>query len=231
MFYDYDAVMSSSADRFARKKVAVIGSGSAGIAALWALNRTYHDVYLYEGSSRLGGHTHTVQWKSGKFTTSVDTGFTVFNEATSRKTHPIACAQAMAADTPPANFLSFLNKLNVKTEPTDLTLSLSRDDGRFEWANTSLRSIFTRRRTFFSPKTWRTLFDVLRFNEFALDVLVHDGTGKSRGEETMGEYLYREGYSDGFKDDYLIPLAAMLWSTSPDTCSLAFPIAVLVRFM
>jgi predicted NAD/FAD-binding protein len=78
--------MSSSTDRFARKKVAVIGSGSAGIAALWALNRTYHDVYLYEGGSRLGGNTHTVQWKNGKFTTSVDTGFAVFNEEASRET-------------------------------------------------------------------------------------------------------------------------------------------------
>lgn len=77
--------MSSSSNKFVRKKVAVIGSGSAGIAALWALNRTYHDVYLYEAADRLGGHTNTVQWKSGKFTTSVDTGFTVFNEATSRE--------------------------------------------------------------------------------------------------------------------------------------------------
>ena len=79
--------MESSTNRFTRKKVAVIGSGSAGVAALWALNRTYHDVYLYEAADRLGGHTNTVQWKSGKFTTSVDAGFTVFNEATSRKSN------------------------------------------------------------------------------------------------------------------------------------------------
>lgn len=71
-------------NHFVRKKVAIVGSGSAGMAALWALNRTYHDVYLFEAADRLGGHTNTVQWKSGKYSTAVDTGFIVFNTATYR---------------------------------------------------------------------------------------------------------------------------------------------------
>ena len=73
------------ADTFRRKKVAIVGSGSAGIAALWALNRTFHDVHLYEAGDRLGGHTNTVQWKAGKYSTAVDTGFIVLNTATYRK--------------------------------------------------------------------------------------------------------------------------------------------------
>jgi predicted NAD/FAD-binding protein len=77
--------MSYSVNRYSRKKVAIVGSGCSGIAALWALNRTYHDVYLYEAADRLGGHTNTVQWKSGKFTTDVDTGFIVLNTATYRE--------------------------------------------------------------------------------------------------------------------------------------------------
>jgi len=77
--------MSRPVDRFTRKKVAIVGSGCTGIAALWALNRTYHDVYLYEAADRLGGHTNTVQWKSGKYTTAVDTGFIVLNTATYRE--------------------------------------------------------------------------------------------------------------------------------------------------
>lgn len=68
-----------------RKKVAVVGSGCAGIAALWALNRTHHDVYLYEAADRLGGHSNTVEWKVGKHRTLVDTGFIVLNTATYRK--------------------------------------------------------------------------------------------------------------------------------------------------
>jgi len=67
-----------------RKKVAIVGSGSAGIGALWALNRTHHDVYLYEAADRLGGHTNTVEYKHGKYKTLVDTGFIVLNTATYR---------------------------------------------------------------------------------------------------------------------------------------------------
>jgi predicted NAD/FAD-binding protein len=69
-----------------RKKVyAIIGSGCAGIGALWALNRTHHDVYIYEAAERLGGHTNTVEFKHGKSKTLVDTGFIVLNTATYRR--------------------------------------------------------------------------------------------------------------------------------------------------
>jgi predicted NAD/FAD-binding protein len=66
------------------KKVAVVGSGCSGIAALRALKGTQHDVYLYETDGRLGGHTNTLQWKAGKYSVSVDTGFIVLNTATYR---------------------------------------------------------------------------------------------------------------------------------------------------
>lgn len=77
--------MNPLVDCHSRKKVAIVGSGCAGIAALWALNRTHHDVYMYEAADRLGGHTNTVEWKNGKFTTKVDTGFIVMNTATYRE--------------------------------------------------------------------------------------------------------------------------------------------------
>ena len=72
-------------DQFPRKKVAIIGSGCAGIGALWALNRTHHDVYIYEAADRLGGHTNTVKYPHNGKTTPVDTGFIVLNTATYRK--------------------------------------------------------------------------------------------------------------------------------------------------
>ena len=85
------------------------------------------------------------------------------------------------------------------------------------------------------------IFDIVRFNQFALDLLHtqdDDVSSSSRpsingvdGEETIGSYLAREGYSDAFRDDYLLPIAAALWSTSPDKCSLDFPAATLVRFL
>ena len=74
--------MAPLTSRIPRKKVAIIGSGVAGIGALWALNRTHHDVYIYEAADRLGGHTNTVEYKHGKHKVMVDTGFIVLNTAT-----------------------------------------------------------------------------------------------------------------------------------------------------
>lgn len=136
-----------------------------------------------------------------------------------------------------------------------MTFGVSRDHGVFEWAGTSLDSIFTQRRHIFSPRMWRMIFDIIRFNQFALDLLIEDdseraearqvngngngnGNGNSfhkrkssRAEESIGEYLDREGYSEAFRDDYLIPMTAAVWSTKPDKCTLEFPAVTLVRFL
>lgn len=77
--------MSLQVDAPVTKKVAIVGSGCSGIAALWALKRTGHDVYLYEADGWLGGHSNTVRWNAGKYTVGVDTGFIVLDTATYRK--------------------------------------------------------------------------------------------------------------------------------------------------
>ncbi|KAK0705028.1 hypothetical protein B0H67DRAFT_603982 [Lasiosphaeris hirsuta] len=210
--------MPTPTNRVPRKKVAIVGSGCAGIAALWALNRSPHDVYLYEAADRLGGHTNTVEFAHGKYKTKVDTGFIVMNTAT----YP--------------NFINFLKKVHVDTKPTEMTFAVSRDQGLFEWSGSSLSSVFCQRANIFSPRMWRMIFDIIRFNQYALDLLRNDGSetsGKTayRVEETIGDYLEREGYSDAFRDDYLIPMTAAVWSTSPDKCSLEFPALTLVRFL
>jgi len=51
-----------------------------------------------------------------------------------------------------------------------------------------------------NPRLYRMIFDILRFNLFALDILKEEGTD----EMSIGEYLDREGYGDGFKEDYLL---------------------------
>ena len=127
-----------------------------------------------------------------------------------------------------------------------MTFGISRDQGSFEWAGTSLSAVFAQKRNIFRARMWRMIFDVVRFNQFALDLLTgeeeseEDPIGPSgssapvrepRHQESIGHYLDREGYSDAFRDDYLIPMTAAVWSTSPDKCSLDFPAITLVRFM
>lgn len=127
-----------------------------------------------------------------------------------------------------------------------MTFGVSRDEGLFEWAGTSLSAIFAQRANLLRPRMWRMIFDIIRFNQFALKLLHEEdeseinpvrqngSTSKIEGprhQESIGAYLEREGYSDAFRDDYLIPMTAAVWSTSPDKASLEFPAVTLVRFL
>ena len=135
--------------------------------------------------------------------------------------------------------------------PTEMTFGVSRDKGLFEWAGTSISAIFAQRANIFKPRMWQMIFDVIRFNQFALDLLSHEeeseedisgGAGsevdrsaerdaKKPHQQSIGEYLDQENYSEAFRNDYLIPMTASVWSTSPDKASLEFPAITLVRFL
>ena len=47
-----------------KKSVLVIGSGCAGLAAAWHLNRCGIDVKVFEKSDKLGGHANTINGES-----------------------------------------------------------------------------------------------------------------------------------------------------------------------
>lgn len=60
------------------KRIAIVGSGVAGLAATWALNEySDHEVVLFESNDYVGGHTHTVNFTKDGMTTPVDSGFIV----------------------------------------------------------------------------------------------------------------------------------------------------------
>jgi predicted NAD/FAD-binding protein len=198
----------------ATKKIAIVGSGVSGLGALYTLRNTGHDVHLFEAADRLGGHTNTLPFEHEGKKVMVDTGFIVMNTAT----YP--------------NFIPFLKELGIEIVPTAMTFGISRDYGAFEWSGTNLASIFAQKENMFRPRFWRMIFDIVRFNLFALDVLTEvDGTLRNDNDMTIGEYLEREGYSDVFRDDYLIPMTACVWSTDADKCALQFPAVTLIRFM
>ena len=145
-----------------------------------------------------------------------------------------------------ANFIRFLGELGISTKDTEMTFGVSRDAGAFEWAGTSLSAIFAQPRNVVSLRMWHMIFDILRFNQYALDLLAeeeesevdpsvingHDPKAhQPRGQQTIGEYLDKHGYSEAFRNDYLIPMTASVWSTHPDKASLDFPAITLVRFL
>ena len=127
-----------------------------------------------------------------------------------------------------------------------MTFGVSRDQGLFEWSGTSLSAIFAQKSNFFRPRMWQMIFDIVRFNQFALDLLSKEDeseidisgangsakhVGKPAQQQSIGEYLDQEGYSEAFRNDYLIPMTASVWSTSPDKASLEFPAITLIRFL
>ncbi|KAG6816409.1 hypothetical protein H0H87_006213 [Tephrocybe sp. NHM501043] len=144
-------------------RVAVVGSGVSGLAATWLLNEhSDHTVDLYEADSRPGGHAHTVKYSpkgQGGESVDVDTGFIVFNP----NTYP--------------NFLRFL-RLNKRMAdlilPSEMTFSVSRDGGTFEWAGKNLFTVFCQSKNLFDPAVWRLLWDVARFNATAGRILLQD---------------------------------------------------------
>jgi predicted NAD/FAD-binding protein len=144
-----------------------------------------------------------------------------------------------------ANFINFLKLVGVPTVSTLMTFGVSRDKGAFEWAGTSLDSVFAQRSNIFSISFWRMIFDIVRFNLFALDTLSASSEASAHGSfpleskhipstyhfESIGSYLERNGYSEEFKNNYLIPMTAAVWSTSPDKAALDFPVITLIRFL
>src|SRR3954470_9969784 len=138
-------------------KVAVIGSGIAGLAAAHVL-RGHAAVTLFEAGSWFGGHTHTVDVTlpgadGAAVTQGVDTGFLVFNE----RTYP--------------HLIALLAELQVPTAKSDMSFSVQVPgaDGRraLEWSGSTLSSVFAQRRNLLSPGFWRMLRDLLRFNKLA----------------------------------------------------------------
>jgi predicted NAD/FAD-binding protein len=134
--------------------------------------------------------------------------------------------------------------MNVATVPTTVTFGISRDHGAFEWAAASLSTLFAQRSNILSPRMWKLALDIIRFDQFALDQLefkvrvedyasrnVMNGERHVQSQETIGHFLEREGYSEAFRDDYLLPMIATLWTCCPDKSSLELPAVLLLRLM
>ena len=188
------------------QKIAVIGSGISGSSAAWALSQS-HDVTMFEAGSRFGGHTATVDIDYDGVPISVDTGFIVYNTLN----YPL--------------LTKLFAELGVETIDSDMSFSLSLDGGKLEWSGDSLSTVFAQRKNLISPSFLWMLKDVLRFNS---GCIVDRASGYCDAI-TIGEYLVKRKYSDVFRDNYLIPMSAAIWST-PRIKMLDFPARTFIDF-
>ncbi len=197
-------------------KIAIVGSGIAGLAAAHRL-RGQTDISLFEAGSYFGGHTHTVDvtldTPQGPVTHGVDTGFLVFNE----RTYP--------------NLIALFAELGVQTAPSDMSFSVqvpaSSHHAQVEWSGASLNAVFAQRRNLVNPRFWRMLRDVLRFNRLATDIALRDAEGELM--QPLQDFLQTHQFSPEFTHWYFLPMLGCIWSC-PTAQMLEFPVATMIRF-
>jgi predicted NAD/FAD-binding protein len=111
------------------------------------------------------------------------------------------------------NFLRFLQLYPaIPILKTEMTFSVSRDGGLFEWAGNNLKTIFCQPSRLLDPNMWRLIYDVLRFNACARRLAIASNRSNSLEDLSIKRYLDNEGYSDSFRDNYLIVSALVLSS-------------------
>ncbi len=184
-------------------RVAVIGSGVAGLMACRALAGRA-DVTLIEADDRPGGHVHTVVDPATG--AAVDMGFIVWN----RLRYP--------------RFGAVLDQLGVRSQPAEMSFSVRRDDGSLEYGSRDLAALLSG-----APLSLRRHRFALRILRFLGRARRDLRTGAAAGR-TLDDYLADAGIADDVAGDLVAPLAGALWSMAPDTIG-DFPAETFLRFL
>jgi predicted NAD/FAD-binding protein len=187
-------------------RIAIIGTGIAGNVAAYRLCRE-HDITVYEAAGHVGGHSHTHTVVQGDRSHQVDTGFIVFNDWT----YP--------------GLVALLEELGVASQASAMSFSVRNDATGMEYNGTTVNTLFAQRSNLVRPSFLAMVRDILRFNRHAPQLL-----RQPAGEVPLGELLRSHRYSQSFIDNYIVPMGAAIWSTSPGSM-LAFPARFFVRFL
>ena len=190
-------------------RIAVVGSGIAGLASAWLLSRE-HEVTLFEANSYLGGHTHThdVQLRGREY--RVDSGFIVHNPA-----HYPLLTRTVRRSSASAS------------QPTTMSFSVHSEATGLEYNAATLDTLFCQRRNLLSPRFLGMVRDLI--------ALLSRGAGAAATTDdegpTLGDYLRRSTATAR-------RFATNTWCRWPRRCghrrrrrSSRFPARYLVQFM
>lgn len=189
------------------KDIAIIGSGISGLTAAYLLNRK-HNVTVFEKNDYIGGHTATKDIVVNNKSYAIDTGFIVCNN----RTYP--------------NFLKLLKLLKVNLQPTEMSFSVLNKQSGLEYNGNTLNSLFAQRSNLFSFKFWKLVREIVTFNKQCKKSHVSDNI---KNEDTLGDFLKLHNFSEFFKQNYILPMGAAIWSTSLIEME-EFPLRFFIRF-
>jgi uncharacterized protein len=188
-------------------KIAVIGSGIAGLSAAFFLARR-HEVVLFEQDGRIGGHTNTIEVPTPTGVQAVDTGWIVYNGIN----YP--------------NLTALFGELDIHTRPTSMSFGVSLGRGAYEWKGSdNLLTVFAQPFNLLRPAHLRMLSDILRLNKHCSRLLRTDALPGG----TLGEFLRDAYFSPELCARYLLPMAGLIWSCSPRK-AMEYPAADFMRF-
>lgn len=187
-------------------KIAIIGSGIAGLTCAWRL-AGHHQVTLFEAGATPGGHTATVDVSTSQGTWAIDTGFIVYND----RTYP--------------RFMGLLSELGISGQKTQMSFSVRNPATGLEYNGHTLTSLFAQRRNLVNPSFWRLLGEIVRFNRLAKQAL----DGEVDPNATLEMFLEQHGFTPFFARHYILPMGAAIWSSSLQEMR-RFPLPLFLRF-
>lgn len=191
-----------------REKVAVVGCGVAGLTAAWLLHRK-HEVHLYEKNDYVGGHTRTLNIKSGPDDgLQVDTGFIVMNH----RNYPL--------------FTEVLKQLGVELADSSMTFSFHDKSTGYGYSGNSLSTLFPKLSYYFKMEHLCLIRDLARFARIGY----RDLQSGFLEERTLGEYFAVRRFGRNFLESYFYPMGAAIWS-SPIEQMEAFPAQPYLHFL
>ncbi len=190
-----------------RQRIAIVGTGISGLTAAWVLSQ-HHEVTLFESGAYAGGHTNTRDVEVAGKRWPVNTGFIVFNDWT----YP--------------HFIRLMKSLGVDYEQSDMSFSVDSQSTGLQYNGTSLATLFAQRRNLFNLRFLRMIAEIMRFNRETRRDLRNQAIPD---DETLAGYLSRNRYSRYFRDHYIVPMGAAIWSSDENTVE-HFPVRFFLQF-
>jgi len=201
-----DRGANETAEGDQRMKIAIVGTGIAGLTAAYHLYEQ-HDITVFEQNGYIGGHANTVAVRDGEREIGLDTGFIVYNETT----YP--------------HFTRLLKALHVPTQLSEMSFSVQCDCCALEYCGRSIRGLFARGDQLLRPRFYRMLWEVFRFNRLGAAAL----RAPIPADRTLGDFLRQHHFSREFVRHYVTPMASAIWSMSTADAG-AFPLEFFLRF-
>ena len=187
-----------------KKKIAVIGSGIAGLTSAYFLQNDF-EVTIFEKNDYLGGHANTQTVKdSQNQSINIDTGFIVYNEFT----YP--------------NLTKLFDILDVPVTNSDMSFSFYNSQSLFEYGGGSIKALFANPQNLWNWKFYKMLKDIVYFYKYFQNNNVTSSI-------SIRQYLESKKFSSEFINNHFLPLISSIWST-PDNDSLDQPLSSIVSF-